>query len=293
MPEDAVPPAGSAGQPGQSRGDQPGAHGPGEPRAKPASEPRAEPIGESRANPAGEPRAKPASEPRAKPASEPRAKPPSEPRAEPIGESRAEPIGAAQSGSDHEAWDLPWAEPFAAGRPERARLAAAFGAATRRTGSVWQLMGQAAADRIGLNATDLNCLNILSFSGAMTAGELARATGLTTASITGVTDRLEQAGFVRRERDPKDRRRVVIRLVLDKALREVAPVFEPMIRDWLAMTTGYTDDELRLIVEFYDQMEQVIRKHLVRLRAPADAGGAGAQAGDSGAEAADPGGESA
>ena len=63
----------------------------------------------------------------------------------------------------------------------------------RQTGSLMQLMGQAAADRIGINATDLNCLNILSFSGHMTAGELARATGLTTASITGVIDRLEEA----------------------------------------------------------------------------------------------------
>ena len=87
--------------------------------------------------------------------------------------------------------------------PERAELAASFGAAIRKTGSLMQLMNQAAADRIGINATDLNCLNILSFSGQMTAGELARATGLTTASITGVVDRLEEAGYVRRERDPQ------------------------------------------------------------------------------------------
>ena len=99
-------------------------------------------------------------------------------------------------------WNLPWAEPWTAGEPERAELAAAFGAAIRKTGSLMQLMSQAAADRIGINATDLNCLNILSFSGQMTAGELARATGLTTASITGVVDRLEEAGYVRRERDP-------------------------------------------------------------------------------------------
>ncbi len=57
-----------------------------------------------------------------------------------------------------------------------------------------QLMGQAAADRIGINATDLNCLNILSFSGQLTAGQLAKATGLTTASITGVVGRLAEAG---------------------------------------------------------------------------------------------------
>ena len=146
-----------------------------------------------------------------------------------------------------------------AGDPERAELAAAFGAAIRRTGSLMQLMSQAAADRIGINSTDLNCLNILSFSGQMTAGELARATGLTTASITGVVDRLEEAGFVRRERDPRDRRRVVIRLVLETALRDVASVFQPMMRDWQQMAARYSDDELRLIVGFYDRMGEVLR----------------------------------
>jgi DNA-binding MarR family transcriptional regulator len=163
-------------------------------------------------------------------------------------------------------WELPWAEPFAAGDPERAQLATAFAAAIRRTGSLMQLMSQAAADRIGINSTDLNCLNILSFRGQMTAGELARETGLTTASITGVVDRLEEAGFVRRERDPQDRRRVVIRLVLERAIRDVASVFLPMVRDWGEMAARYTDDELRVIVDFYDEMQQVLQKHLTRLR---------------------------
>ena len=129
-----------------------------------------------------------------------------------------------------------------------------------------QLMNQAAADRIGINPTDLNCLNILSFRGQMTAAELARATGLTTASITGVVDRLEEAGYVRRERDPRDRRRVVIRLVLETALRDVASVFLPMMRDWQQMAARYSDDELRLIVDFYGRMEEVLRDHLTRLR---------------------------
>jgi DNA-binding MarR family transcriptional regulator len=165
-------------------------------------------------------------------------------------------------------WDiaLPWAEPFGTGSPERARLATEFGAAVRRTGSLMQLVGQAAADRIGINATDLNCLNILSFSGHLTAGELARTTGLTTASITGVVDRLEEAGYVRRERDTHDRRRVVVHLVLDRALQDVAPVFLAMIREMQQVAARYTDDELRLIVEFYGQMEQVFRDHVVRLR---------------------------
>src|SRR5215475_13177339 len=165
-------------------------------------------------------------------------------------------------------WQLPWAESptTGAGPPERTELEVAFATAMLRTGSLMQLMGQAAADRIGINSTDLNCLNILSFSGHMTAGELAKATGLTTASITGVIDRLEEVGFVRRERDPHDRRRVVVRLSLDKAVSEVASVFAPILRDWREMAARYSDDELRLIVDFYGRVEQVFRKHLIRLR---------------------------
>ena len=196
-----------------------------------------------------------------------------------MSEERPEPPGGtgkpgdaepAQPGASQHDWDMPWIEAIGAGPPERKALAAAFGEGFRKTSSLMQLLGQAAADRIGLNATDLNCLNILSFSGEMTAGELARATGLTTASITGVADRLEEAGYVRRERDPKDRRRVVIRLVLERALHDVAPVFLPLVLGWQAVVTRYSDDELRLIVEFYGQMEEVIRAHLVRLRGPAE-----------------------
>src|SRR5271167_4320095 len=88
----------------------------------------------------------------------------------------------------------------------RRRLESEFLLALRRSGAVMQLLGSASAERIGINVTDLNCLNILALSGQLTAGELARATGLTTASITGVLDRLEEAGFVRRERDARDPR---------------------------------------------------------------------------------------
>ena len=83
-----------------------------------------------------------------------------------------------------------------------------------------------------------------------------------------MVDRLEEAGDVRRERDPRDRRRVVIQLVPETALRDVAAVFRPMMRDWQQMAARYSDDELRLIVGFYDQMEEVLRSHLARLREP-------------------------
>src|SRR5438105_12730411 len=114
---------------------------------------------------------------------------------------------------------MPYEEPGAPGAPgapaasaERQRLENDFVLAMRRAGSVMQLLGQMSAERIGINATDLNCLNIVALTGPMTAGELARATGLTTASITGVLDRLEEGDSIQRERDPRDRRRVIVNL---------------------------------------------------------------------------------
>src|ERR1700735_3284659 len=88
----------------------------------------------------------------------------------------------------------------------RRRLESEFLLALRRSGAVMQLLGSASAERIGINVTDLNCLNILALSGQLTAGELARATGLTTASITGVLDRLQGGGLVPRGGGAPDRR---------------------------------------------------------------------------------------
>ena len=149
---------------------------------------------------------------------------------------------------------------------DRRQLEEDFLVAMRRTGSVMQLLSQVAADRLGINATDLNCLNVVALTGAMTAGELAKATGLTTASITGVLDRLEESGFVRRERDAHDRRRVIVNLNLGGDLRDLAPVFAPVVKAWRATAAGYSDDELRLILAFQLQVEQIMRDQLARLR---------------------------
>jgi predicted transcriptional regulator len=155
--------------------------------------------------------------------------------------------------------------PGAATSPRR-RLEGEFLLALRRAGSVMQLLSAAAAEQIGINVTDLNCLNILALRGRMTAGELARATGLTTASITGVLDRLEEAGFVRREKDPSDRRRVVVRLDSERGVRDVAPVFAPVVQAWRKAAAQYTDDQLETILGFQQTLEQIMRDRLIELR---------------------------
>src|ERR1700745_3193146 len=152
------------------------------------------------------------------------------------------------------------------GSAERQRLEGEFLLAMRRNGSIMQLLGQMSAERIGINVTHLNCLNIVALTGPMTAGELARATGLTTASITGVLDRLEDGGFVRRERDPKDRRRVIVNLNPGPGLREIGPPLGPLVKAWGHSAASYSDEELRLLLDFQRRFEDIVRGQLARLR---------------------------
>jgi DNA-binding transcriptional ArsR family regulator len=185
--------------------------------------------------------------------------------------------GGAKQGAERGAGADPvvWGEAAAGGGAERQRLEGEFLLAMRRNGSIMQLLGQVSAERIGINVTDLNCLNIVALAGPMTAGELARATGLTTASITGVLDRLEDGGFVRRERDPKDRRRVIVTLNPGPGLREIGPTFGPLVRAWRDAAAGYSDEELRLLLDFQQRFEGIVRDQLARLRGDLDRGARG------------------
>ena len=131
------------------------------------------------------------------------------------------------------------------------------------------MVSQAAADRIGINTTDLHSLNMVAFSEReVSAGDLAGMIGLTTASITGIVDRLEREGLVRRVRDPQDRRRVVIELIPENTRERVAPVFAPLLAEWQAELSRYSDRELDLILEFQQRTLEIMKGQVTRLRQP-------------------------
>src|SRR5215218_8350505 len=71
---------------------------------------------------------------------------------------------------------------------------------------------EVAYQKLGINRTDGRCLDIVENQGRMTAGRLAELSGLTTAAVTAVLDRLEKAGYARRVRDQEDRRQVIVEL---------------------------------------------------------------------------------
>jgi DNA-binding MarR family transcriptional regulator len=104
-------------------------------------------------------------------------------------------------------------------------------------------------DHIGLSATDLKALDLLQRMGPQTAGEIATHTGLATASVTSLIDRLERKGFVRRAGDPADRRRVVVTLTR-KVEQAVAPLFRGLNRRMLDLSKRYSDAQIATIETF-------------------------------------------
>jgi hypothetical protein len=99
----------------------------------------------------------------------------------------------------------------------------------------------------------------------MTPGEISQATALTTGSVTAVLDRLEKGGFVRRERDPADRRRVAVKLAPDRR-RQIAAIFQPMLRRAAEMYSALSEAELSAILRFLRTAIPMLHRETAKLR---------------------------
>jgi len=131
----------------------------------------------------------------------------------------------------------------------RAALLQELEEAMRRSSAQGVMFGQAVANMAGISNSDMECMDILNLEGRVTAGRLAEVTGLTTGAITGVVDRLERAGYVRRERDESDRRKVFISVIEEKAA-EIGKFYVPMQQAMYKLWSSYSEDELRLLLRF-------------------------------------------
>ena len=152
------------------------------------------------------------------------------------------------------------------GDAERAELLATLVGEFRQLSAATIMFHQAVADRLGMNVTDHKCADILERNGPLTAGELAEHTGLTTGAITGVIDRLERAGFVRRAEDPGDRRRVIIEPYHMRMGQVIGPLFESMGRAAAELCDRYTTEELAVIRDFTARAQQMAIEEAHKLR---------------------------
>lgn len=134
---------------------------------------------------------------------------------------------------------------------------------------------RAAAARIQMTDTDMHVMDILESTGEASAGQLADLMGLTTGTFTAILNRLEKAGLVHRERDPKDGRRVIVRLAKGaQGGQEIDPLFASLGNAWEVLANSYDDEHKAFLLEFLQRSNALAREEIARLReSPAGNGG--------------------
>ncbi|MGH9627030.1 MAG: MarR family winged helix-turn-helix transcriptional regulator [Bryobacteraceae bacterium] len=141
------------------------------------------------------------------------------------------------------------------------------GLAVRRMGAQSVLASDIIAGIFGLHKTDLESLDLIYLcGGACSAGELCKATGLTSGSTTALIDRLVKAGYVVREGDPNDRRRQIVRIV-EEAIEPIKAVYAPMQAAMFKLWSSYDTEVLETISDFITRSTQLHSEYLERLKA--------------------------
>jgi DNA-binding MarR family transcriptional regulator len=150
----------------------------------------------------------------------------------------------------------------------KAELLQALGFEVRRMSAQGVLLSNAVAERAGLSSSDLECLDfvVMAQGAAITAGELAAATGLTSGAITGLIDRLETAGYVRREADPRDRRKVRV-VPVQSAIEQLGTYYAPLAKRTEELWSQFTEKELRTVLEFTRGSVALAAEEAARIRA--------------------------
>jgi len=112
---------------------------------------------------------------------------------------------------------------------------------------------------MGLSAVERKCIDVLRRLGPVTAGTIGEHTGLTTGAVTGLMDRLEKAGYVRRERDPGDRRKVVVHLLPNEQLDTLlARAFGPFGEDVAKIAARFSPAEHRAIAAWIEATTEAL-----------------------------------
>jgi DNA-binding MarR family transcriptional regulator len=122
----------------------------------------------------------------------------------------------------------------------------------------------AVCDLLGINRTDNTAVDVIDRAGRITAGDLARGLGLTTGAVTALIDRLEKAGYLRRVRDPGDRRRVLVELTpLAKQAGQL--IWGPIASEFQRIARRYSIEDLELILNFLRSGNALEETRLTRL----------------------------
>jgi DNA-binding MarR family transcriptional regulator len=147
-----------------------------------------------------------------------------------------------------------------------ADLLADVGDRARALQSSVDALDQAVADHLGINRTDLRCLDELLRGGPTGPAHLASRLGLTTGSMTTLLDRLERAGYVVRSPDPTDRRRLLVHPT-EKIHLAAARIYGPIASEGARDLAAFTAGDLAVVLRYLAVSHELQERHVERVRA--------------------------
>jgi DNA-binding MarR family transcriptional regulator len=128
----------------------------------------------------------------------------------------------------------------------------------REMGVVMTVLNLRAGEQVGLRDVEMKALDVLMRDGAMSAKGLGQRLGMHPATMTGILDKLEKAGWVTRERDPDDRRVVLIQPVRER-VGEIVRLFTGMNSMATRMLDRYDTSQLETIADFLDSVVKMAK----------------------------------
>ena len=131
----------------------------------------------------------------------------------------------------------------------RKRLTASIKQSLRALSIQLSLLNHQVGAHAGLNDVDLDCLDLIARHGPISPTALAQRAALHPATVTGILDRLERGGWVARERDPSDRRALVVRVLRDRSA-ELVRLYGGMNSSMSEICAGYSEAELQVLADF-------------------------------------------
>lgn len=127
------------------------------------------------------------------------------------------------------------------------------------------LFHQAVGQVLGINVTDMKCLDIMTLKGSASPSQLAELTGLTSGSTTAMIDRLERKGLVERRPHPNDRRSTVI-VLTRAAAGKLPPLFESLAAAMQAFVSSYSAKDLGVLLDFFTRIAELWQQERVHLQ---------------------------
>ncbi len=135
-----------------------------------------------------------------------------------------------------------------------------FRTASRQYSDASIFMHEAIARKAGLSGADHKYLGLILQHKELTAGDIAKLTGLTTGAVTGLIDRLEKKELLKRQFTKDDRRKVIIIPNVENSMKLLQPIFSELQQRTSALIASFSEKEIQIIERYFTEATVIMNE---------------------------------